>query len=263
MALVEVRERERIARFCRRRPGVHAYLLGDLDDFFWPHTRWLGWEEDGVLTELALLYTEPERPVLLAFQETSERTLSALLAAAEPQVPQRLYAHVTGPCLEQLLATRAVGSVHPHSKLALVDEAALARHDPGEQPEILGPTGLAEVEAFYRVAYPGTWFHPRLLETRRYIGIREGRELVAVAGVHVYSPEWRVATLGNVATLPHARGRGLALRACAQLCRLLVADGIDTIGLNVRDDNAAALRVYRALGFVEVARYVEALLDPT
>lgn len=262
MALVETRDRERIARFCRRRAGVHAYLLGDLDPFFWSHTRWFGWEEDGLLTELALLYTEPDIPVVLAFAETSERTLGALAAAMSPDLPRRLYAHVTGSCLEGLLDTRVVETSVPHSKLALVDEHALRRQDSGDTPEILGPEALREVEAFYRVAYPGTWFHPRMLETMRYVGLRDGSELVAVAGVHVYSPEWRVATLGNVATAPHARGSGLAQRACAQLCRLLVEDGIDTIGLNVRDDNPAALRVYQALGFVEVARYVEAALEP-
>jgi predicted GNAT family acetyltransferase len=79
-----------------------------------------------------------------------------------------------------------------------------------------------------------------------------------VAGVHVYSPAWGVAALGNVATLPGSRGRGLARGACAALTRLLLDDGIDTIALNVRSDNGAAIRAYEQIGFEPVAEYVEA-----
>ena len=80
---------------------------------------------------------------------------------------------------------------------------------------------------------------------------------MCVAGVHVWSPEWRVAALGNVATLPEARGRGLATAACADLCRLLLDDGIDVISLNVRADNLSAIRAYERLGFAHAADYVE------
>ena len=60
MAVVELRDRDALARFFRERPAVHAYELGDLDDFFWPHTRWLGWMPDGRVEQVALLYDEPE-----------------------------------------------------------------------------------------------------------------------------------------------------------------------------------------------------------
>ena len=125
----------------------------------------------------------------------------------------------------------------------------------------LGPDDLDEVLAFYARAYPGTWFEPRMLETRRYVGIRDAGGLACVAGVHVWSPEWRVAALGNVATLPEARGRGLATAACAHLCRVLLDDGIDTISLNVRADNAAAIAAYERLGFAQAADYVEVPLS--
>jgi predicted GNAT family acetyltransferase len=69
-----------------------------------------------------------------------------------------------------------------------------------------------------------------------------------------------VAALGNVATLPEARGRGLATAACARLCRVLLEDGIETIGLNVQAENDAAVRAYTKLGFRVVAPYVEVTL---
>jgi predicted GNAT family acetyltransferase len=66
--------------------------------------------------------------------------------------------------------------------------------------------------------------------------------------------------LGNVATIPAARGRGLATAACARLCRVLLDDGIDVISLNVRADNAPAIRAYEKLGFAYAADYVEVML---
>jgi RimJ/RimL family protein N-acetyltransferase len=263
VSVVELRDRERIASFCRRRPAVQAYLLGDLDDFFWPHTRWLGWEPDGRLEQLALVYAEPDPPVLLTFAEGGAPGLvgaAALLRAVAADLPGSLYAHLT-PGLLEALAPRLVPVTEPvrHAKLGLVSPDRLAAHDT-EHAELLGPGDLVEVEAFYARAYPGTWFQPRMLETRRYVGIRRDGELACVAGVHVVSRDYRVAALGNVATLPSARGAGLATAACARLCRLLLDDGIDVVSLNVRADNAPALRAYAKLGFEHAADYVEVLL---
>jgi predicted GNAT family acetyltransferase len=99
-----------------------------------------------------------------------------------------------------------------------------------------------------------------MLDTGRYVGIRRDGRLACVAGVHVWSPTWRVAALGNVATLPSLRGSGLATSACARLCRVLLDDGIDVVSLNVRADNAAAIRAYEKLGFTRAAEYVEVSL---
>jgi RimJ/RimL family protein N-acetyltransferase len=259
--VVELRDRDEIATFLRRRPAVHAYALGDLDDFFWPHTRWLGAFVDGHLAQIALLYDEPEPPVLLGLAEQPEHELAELLLAAADVLPARLYAHLSPSLVEAIdSAFRAASEPASHRKLGLVHPEALTPFDT-EDVELLSADDLAEVEGFYARAYPGTWFQARMLETGRYVGIRRGGALVCVAGVHVWSPTWRVAALGNVATLPYARGEGLATAACARLCRILLDDGIDTISLNVRADNAAAIRAYEKLGFAHAADYVEVVLE--
>ncbi len=257
MTVVELRDRDVIASFCRRRPAVHAYELGDLDDFFWPHTRWLGWQPGGRLEQLALLYDEPDPPVLLAFAEEPGHGMVDLLRSVAADLPGRLYAHLS-PTLVDALSPVVVPSAEPvpHCKLGLVDPTPLERHDTDEA-ELLAPSQLAEIDAFYRRAYPGTWFQARMLETGRYVGIRRDGELACVAGIHVWSPTWGVAALGNVATLPALRGTGLATAACARLCRVLLDDGIDVVSLNVRTDNAGAIRAYEKLGFAHAADYVE------
>jgi len=260
MSVVEVRDRDMLARFLRARPAVHAYELGDLDDFFWAHTRWLGWQPDGRLEQVALIYDEPDPPVLLAFAEEPGAGMPDLLGSLASGLPSTLYAHLS-PGLLTSLAPELVpaGAPAPHFKLGLCDPAALRPYETVACVR-LGLADLAEVERFYERAYPGTWFQARMLETRRYVGIRRQGELACVAGVHVWSPEWHVACLGNVATLPDARGEGLATAACAALCHILLDDGIDVISLNVRADNTAALRSYEKLGFVHAADYVEVLL---
>lgn len=260
MTVVELRNRDVLAGFLRRRPAVHAYELGDLDDFFWGHTRWRGWQPDGRLGQVALLYGEPDPPVLLAFAEEDGAGMPELLRSIVRELPQTTYAHLSPGLLDVLSPELVpVREPAPHLKLGLVDRAALRPYEIGAC-ERLELADLAEVERFYERAYPGTWFQARMLETGRYVGIRRGGELACIAGVHVWSPKWRVACLGNVATLPEARGNGLATAACAGLCRILLDDGIDVISLNVRADNAAAIRAYEKLGFAHAADYVEVLL---
>jgi predicted GNAT family acetyltransferase len=179
--------------------------------------------------------------------------MASLLDELMPELPLRLYAHVTPFLLETLEARYHVESHGLHLKMGLTDLTRL-----GTAPAmLLGPSDLDEITAFYERAYPGTWFVPRMLETGRYVGLRHDGELSCVAGVHVFSPAWRAAALGNVATLPRLRRHGLATRACGALCRLLLDDGIDTIALNVRADNAPAIAAYRRLGFEAAGEYVE------
>jgi ribosomal protein S18 acetylase RimI-like enzyme len=258
MRVVQVSDREAIAAFGRRNAWLHAYELGDLDDFFWPHTTWWALERDDEIAQLALLYHEHELPVLLALAEPPTDELGHLLTEIRPELPGRVYAHLTPAAVDAMRPRFGFETLEPHLKMGLLDPKLLEGH---RAPVVrLGPEHVDEVEAFYAEAYPGTWFQPRMLESGRYVAIRHDGSLVCVAGVHVHSPTWGVAALGNVATLPQARGHGLARGACAELCRLLLEDGIDAIGLNVHAENAPAIAVYRRLGFQPVAEYVEVLL---
>ena len=95
-----------------------------------------------------------------------------------------------------------------------------------------------------------------MLETGRYYGIRNGRTILSVAGIHVYSPRYRVAVVGNVTTHPDYRGRGLGTAVCARLCKELLQE-VDHVGLNVKADNASAIASYMRLGFERIAAYEE------
>ena len=261
MTLVELRDRATIAAFFRRNAEAHVYELGDLDDFDWPHTRWFAWEQDGRLEQVALLYSEPSVPVLIAIAEDPDASMVPLLGELLPALPGALYVHVSPPLLGVFRDRYTVESAEPHLKLALARTDLLAAR--AAAVDLLDEDDLLELDDLYRLAYPETWFTPRMLATGRYVGIRHDGRLACVAGVHVHSPTWRVAALGNVATLPELRGRGLARGACAALCLLLLEDGVETIALNVKADNDAAIAAYSLLGFEVATSYWEAsLLDP-
>lgn len=255
-------DREEIAAFLRGDTFLHLYEIGDLDDFFWPHTTWYGLRapgrgDRGDLAAVALLYRATDLPVLLALSAPPLAELAALLAAIRPGLPPRFYSHLSGDLARLLVPAYQAEPHGTHWKMALRDPArALAVNSAAAVQ--LTPADRPALEALYRASYPGNWFDARMLETGQYFGIREGSDLVSVAGVHVYSARHRVAALGNVTTRPDRRGRGLARFASARLISSLLAT-TDHIGLNVAADNAAAIACYERLGFVRIGSYEEAL----
>ena len=110
----------------------------------------------------------------------------------------------------------------------------------------------------YSIAYPETWFRENMLDIGYYYGIRKKNRLVAVSGVHVFSEEYRVAALGNIATHPDFRGRGYGRQATAALCRELLK-AVDHIGLNVAANNIPAIKCYERIGFEKMYYYFEVM----
>ncbi|MFC9329496.1 GNAT family N-acetyltransferase [Kitasatospora sp. NPDC057015] len=244
------------ARF-RRDPELHLMELGDLDDLLWPHTSWFTVSSDG---PVALLYAVGEVPTLLALGSSAESAaVEELVGAMLPVLPRRFFGHLSGDAAKVLEEAYEVRGRSTLLRMALTDPAPVASYPAGPwEPAPLTRADLPDLLGLFAEAYPGNWFDERMLDTGQYVGARDGDRLVAVAGVHVWSPVQRVAALGNVATHPEVRGRGAAGACVAALCRQL-AGSTDHIGLNVRADNATAIALYRRLGFTEVAEFTEAI----
>ena len=244
--MIELRDRARIERFLRRDPIRHVYAIGDLDDVFWPHTRWWGREEAGELTAVMLLYEALRTPTCLALG-ANVSPLRALFEEVVPALPDEVYLHLE-PGLTDLARARWDLTDHGlHLRMALADPGQLPdEDDPGVR--WLTPDDEIELSEFYRRAFPDNWFDPRTLGSGCYVGLEHRGELAAVAGVHVWSATHRVAALGNIATMPSLRKRGLGRRVTAAVTRKLLGRGW-TVGLNVAEANGAAVRVYERLGF--------------
>ncbi len=254
MNVFAMSDRRILERSLRQNIYLNLYSIGDLDDFFWPWTRWYGIGAEHDPDAVALVYRGIEPPTVLALDEEPE-PMGELLGELAPDLPDRFYGHLSPGLAAALARDFSVVAHGEHYKMALhtldevagVDCSAATRLSRGDAEEL---------RSFYARAYPDNWFDPRMLETGQYFGIRSDDGLVAVAGIHVYSPTYRVAALGNITTLPEYRGYGLARTVTAATCRSLAAT-VDHIGLNVKADNEAAVGLYRSLGFEVVASYGE------
>jgi predicted GNAT family acetyltransferase len=251
--------KQEIEQFLRRNTFLHLYAIGDLDDFFWQYTTWYAFKDLQHITQLALLYSGISLPVLLGISEEATAGMRSLLQAIIHLMPKRFYAHLSADLATVFADEYRIASHGPHYKMALIDKARLEHIDTSRVVP-LSVADVDEIEALYRVSYPDNSFDPRMLETGCFYGIRHGTLLVSVAGVHVYSPRYKVAALGNVATHPDYRGQHLATTVCAKLCQSLLST-VDHIGLNVKADNASAIRCYEQLGFVCIATYREYSLE--
>jgi RimJ/RimL family protein N-acetyltransferase len=255
-------DRDTIAAWLRRDPLLHLYAIGDLDDFFWPYTNWYALAEGAEIRQVILCYTAAPLLILHVLTGESPGEMRALLRSIMHLLPSRIYTHLSADVIDVFADDYSIEPHGAYDKMALTDASRLDTVDTSVVVR-LAPADLPEIAALYDVAYPGHWFDPRMLQTGHYYGIRQGGgitkgggALLSVAGVHVYSPRYRVAALGNITTHPEARGRGLATLATAKLCQELL-HSVDQIGLNVRADNASAIACYTKLGFTKIGEYGE------
>jgi GNAT superfamily N-acetyltransferase len=254
MDVVTLSDKNEIYQYLIKNKYLHIYSIGDLDDFFWPYTKWYGLKEGSEISAIALFYTGLSEPTILALSDNIE-PLKILLQKVMKNMPDNFYCHLS-PGLDSLFREDFELKSHgSHYKMGLIDKSKL---DIFESTDIIrfNKNDHLELEAFYKEAYPGNWFDARMLETGHYYGIRNEGKITAVAGVHVYSAKYKVAALGNIATHPVMRGKGLGMIVTAHCCRELLKT-VDTIGLNVSQDNAPAISVYRKLGFEVKAEYEE------
>ena len=263
--IAPLHDRAEIAAWLRRAAAMHVYALADLDDFFWPNSHWWGWRagsgDSDELRAVALLLQGFALPVCYAVAPPDDPAMAQLLAALGSRLPARSFVnlmcggigHLSGGHLEN-----AAQFVKMTISPALAQACPVAA-----DVRLLTPAHLPALEALHPdvTAADGDqrFFAPYMLERWPYAGIFSGAELIAAGGCHVLSETYGVAAIGNVLTRPDARGRGLATRISQTLCTWL-APRAATIGLNVKADNAVALRCYSRIGFREVVRYEEGVL---
>ncbi len=254
MSLQEIRQKSLLAVFLRSHPALYLYHLGDLDDFYWPQTSWFGWVENQNLEAVLLVYKafRPHIALTLAAPE-HEMAMRKLLAAAVPRLPDPVYFHISPGLTASVEQAFAVVSHGLHLRMRLANPLSVL-HNPSAVP--LSPADLPAIQQLLAQANPENAFDPALLPTGHFFGIWEDGYLASMAGIHVHSPEYRVAALGSVATLPAHRGKGLARQTTAAVIHSLLPS-TDEIGLNVRADNTPAVRLYQSLGFSKEASYYE------
>jgi cyclic pyranopterin phosphate synthase len=244
-ALTAYLERDRIAS---------AYLLGDLDLPYAEHCRWFGLPDaaGGAIEAVLLLYTGLSMPAVLTSGGAAE--VEALIAGTRGLLPRRFYGHVLEPHRDALEHFYDAPALKPMSRMGLTRAA----YRPTSSPEGVEPLTHRDTAAIMQLYqhYPDNFFEPAHLDTGLYFGVREGSELVSVAGIHVLSETHDIAVIGNIVTHTEYRGRGLAGRCVRRLLDELFAR-VGHVALNVAVGNEPAIRCYRNFGFAEHYRFLE------
>lgn len=250
--------KEEIKKFLEQDPFLHIYSLGDLDDFFWPFTTWYGSRHNAKLEAVIMVYAGPQLPTVLALSNNKD-AIAELLSSIQHILPERFYAHLSPGLGTVLEKTFDLGSESAHYKMALLNtDSALKVNTSGVVR--LTKEHLTILQTLYDESYPGNWFDPRMLETKQYFGKWDGHQLISAAGIHVFSPSYSVAALGNIVTHSEYRGRGYGTCVTSALCKSLLKANV-RIGLNVQSDNIPAIKSYTSLGFEIIAPFSEYVIQ--
>lgn len=233
-----------IRALLRRDPAWSAYALCDLAPTFFPFTQWFA----------------PGPTLVLHAYGTC-----IMLAMDSRSLPEAM-AHVAWPFHVQARddvfaeVRRLAHLDHDRRMWRMLRTGEVG---PLESPGVVS-LGRADIPAL-RVLYADgdatgeapDFFIPSTVDDGAYFGVYEGPELVAAAGTHVLARQEGAAAIGNVYTRRDRRGRGLARAVTTAVLRAL-AD-VETVVLNVRHDNAAALALYETLGFSRHCLFHEAV----
>jgi ribosomal protein S18 acetylase RimI-like enzyme len=245
-----------ILNFLKEDPGLHIYSIGDLDDLFWPRTTWFALNDGNSIQSIALLYAGPEIPTLLSFCSAELNFTIELLERIRYLLPVRFNAHLS-PGLIDLFGKQNIIEYYGESLKMVLKKTVLDPHD--KNINKLSVNDLPQIIDFYSVAYPHNWFDSRMLETDMYYGYYIKDKLVGVSGIHVFSLEYKVAALGNIATHPDFRGQQIGYKLTSALCYDL-QKCVDLIGLNVKSENEYAVKCYKNVGFEVIGTYDECFI---
>src|SRR5256885_563652 len=159
---VSLHSKAEVEAFCRTNPALHIYALGDLDEFFWPHTTWYALRDGSGIRQIALLYTGHSLPTVLAYAAEPVESMCELMAALLPVLPRRFYAHLPPGVHEVLADDYDVQNHGAFYKMRLTDASGPMRVDTSAAVG-LSPADTEGLLALYRAAYPANFFVPRTL----------------------------------------------------------------------------------------------------
>jgi ribosomal protein S18 acetylase RimI-like enzyme len=240
-------DRNEIRTRLRRDPAWSVYALGDLAPPMFPKTLWFA-------PDLTLVVQDFDTTILFAIGPGSVR--EALECVAGP-----VHLQVQRDALDEVTRHAVVSSLRRMWRMTWSGEHV------GSASAVTSRLKASDVPALQALYADGDssgeapdFFFPSMVANGVFHGIYEGPTLVAAAGTHLLAREEGAAAIGNIYTRRDRRGRGLGRLVTSAVLGELA--GVETIGLNVRVDNAAALHLYESLGFARHCEFYEALAMP-
>ncbi len=228
---------------------IAAYALADLDPDNVDRSRWWIARREGMVVAAALLVEVlPFRPCF-AMGETN--SLAELFRNGITEARLILATPPNGrPAIEASYRFERIDVMN-----RMVVSAESFRPRVNQTVTRLGPDELDDIIDLYGTS-SRTYFTLARLAREIYYGVYSGRQLVAAAGTHVRSRGANIAAVGNVLTRLTYRNRGMATSVTSAVTEAAFEQHRDVV-LNVRQDNAPAVSVYRRLGYEIHAPFVE------
>lgn len=242
-----------ILDFLERDRLYAAYAIADLEPEIFPHTYWYVAETSGQARSLALQFTALDPDVLFLMGDTAG--LTVILGSALR--PRRVYANTRSEHLSALRAFYHLGQPECAVRMAL--DVNAFRPAQGKALR-LSPAYARQLERLYSMGQ-GNAFSPYQVAQGTFYGVSDKDRLVSTAGTHIVSETYGIAAVGNVFTHPDYRRRGLGTLCTSAVIQELLGRGIQTIVLNVYENNETARRIYQRMGFREHCRYIEVLAE--
>ena len=255
MKVIQIKNKEIIEKYLRKNTALNLYQIGDLDDFFYKFTDWHAMVDNkDEVKQIVLIYSGTDLPVMLSLCDRDEAEMKELLKDLKGSLPEKFYSHLSKGLAEVLRDDYKTIFHGKYLKMSLSKENFFPQ-DENKNIRRLSVDDLDKIEKIY-YRYPGNWFDKRMLETGKYFGYFIDGNLAGISGIHVYSEKYRIAVLGNITTHPLYRGKSICTKVTSELCRDLFKT-VDDIGLNVHNENIAAIKSYKKIGFEIVAEYEE------
>jgi hypothetical protein len=222
-----------------------AYALGDLTPGFVEHSEWY---RPGTGTPaVVLLYRRETTPVLFSLGRACE------VRAGLRELPRLASAYLSVSADHIDLVAEHAPILERMAMFRMLLEPAAFDHEQVPSALRLGADDLPALRALFADGEANheapDFFAQWMVKQGVYYGVYEEGDLIAAAGTHLVAEPTGVAAIGNVYTRRDRRGRKLARYTTGAVAAELLARHIPTIVLNVNQKNAAALRVYEALGF--------------
>ena len=225
-------------------PAWCVYALGDLSPEMFPKTEWF-------TPDLTLVLKDYGTSILFAMGSGSVRE-------ALDHVTWPVHLQVQADGLQAVTRLATVEQVKTMWRMTWAGDRTIGGHTRATR---LGEADVAAIERLYADGEPSgeapDFFYPAMVGRGVFFGVYEGPELVAAAGTHLLSRDEGAAAIGNIYTRRDRRGRGFGRIVTTSVMRELAS--VETVGLNVRADNAAAIGLYESLGFVRHCEFYEAL----
>lgn len=258
MNITTLKDKNIIEKHFRKNTDLNIYSIGDLDDFFWKYTKWFAIGPESNPDQIVLLYEGSEQATFLAIADSNFDSMKLLIKNIQDRLPGRMYCHLSKGLINAFRKNSDIEDHGIHFKMSLKDKSNFLKIE-SDNIKRLNPEDIEIINNLYNESYPENFFDKRMLETGKYFGYFINEKLIGIAGIHVYSQKYKVATLGNITINPLHRGKSICQKLTSVLCTDLLLS-VDNIGLNVSIKNLSAINCYKKIGFEIVSEYEEYLI---